>query len=344
MAKAKEEKKSLEDVMKELDKTYGKGSVIFGDKAEKCTDVVSTGSLSLDIATGIGGIPVDGKIIEVYGWESSGKSTLIQTIIGNYQKQYPDRKVVLVDGEGSLDSEYAENLGVNLAEILLIQLDEGGGEAAYNKVAALVETGEIGLIVYDSYNSLKPKKLLDGESGQFGIGLHAKLMDDAVTKSNADGMKYKTTSIYIGQLREKIGVMFGSPETTQGGNALRFYAHMRLKTSRSLTKENSTEEDGQKTGNLHKVNVEKNKLAAPFKKAEYNITYGEGIDKYTEIINIGHDLGMFKIFGKSITVEGEKHETTDFLQILRDNPELFQKYRTDILNKTIFKKEEENVT
>lgn len=338
MAKEKATKKTLEETMKELDKTYGKGSVIYGNQTEKCAEVVSTGSLGLDIATGIGGIPTEGKIIEVYGWESSGKSTLIQTVIGNYQKKYPERKVLFVDGEGSLDSDYATALGMNMDDILLIQLDEGGGEAAYNKVAALVETGQIGLVIYDSYNSLKPKKLLDGDSGQYGIGLHAKLMDDAVTKSNADGMKYKTTSIYIGQLREKIGVMYGSPETTQGGNALRFYAHMRFKTSRSLTSDNSVMEGGEKMGNLHKVKVEKNKLSAPFKSAEYNIVYGVGIDKYNELINIGHDIGMFKIYGESVTVEGDKHKTEDFIQILKDHDELFLKYREEILNRTIYKK------
>lgn len=336
MAK-KEEKKTLEEAIKALDKTYGKGSVIYGNQIEKCTDVVSTGSLGLDIATGIGGIPTDGKIIEVYGWESSGKSTLIQTVIGNYQKKYPKRKVLFVDGEGSIDDEYATSLGVNLDDVLIVQLDEGGGEAAYNKVAGLIETGEIGLVIYDSYNSLKPKKLLDGESGQFGIGLHAKLMDDAVTKSNADGMKYKTTSIYIGQLREKIGVMYGSPETTQGGNALRFYAHMRFKTSRSMTQDNSIMEEGEKVGNLHKVKVEKNKLSAPFKSCEYNIIYGLGIDKYTELMEIGHTVGIFKKYGSSITVDGEKMEIEAFLTLLRDNEELFMKYREEILNKTIYK-------
>lgn len=338
MAKGKIEKKTLEEVIKDLDKTHGKGSVIYGNQTEKCTEVVSTGSLSLDIATGIGGIPTNGKVIEVYGWESSGKSTLIQTVIGNYQKKYPERKVLFVDGEGSIDSDYATALGMNMGEILIVQLDEGGGEAAYNKAAALVETGEIGLVIYDSYNSLKPKKVLDGEAGQYALGLHAKLMDDAVTKSNAQGVKFKTTSIYIGQMREKIGVMFGSPETTQGGNALRFYAHMRFKTSRSMTADNSVMEGGEKMGNLHKVKVEKNKLSAPFKTAEYNIIYGEGIDKYDELVNMGHDLGIFKIYGETITIDGEKKKTEEFLTLLRDNDELFQKYREEILNKTIYKK------
>jgi len=339
MAEKKKEKKSLEDTIKGLDKTYGKGSVIYGNEAEKCKDVVSTGSLGLDIATGIGGIPTDGKVIEVYGWESSGKSTLIQTIMGNYQKAIPNRKILFVDGEYSIDSDYATALGVNLEDILLVQLDEGGGEAAYNKVAALVETGEVGLVIYDSYNSLKPKKVLEGESGQHALGLHAKLMDDAVTKSNAQGMKYKTTSIYIGQLREKIGVMFGSPETTQGGNSLRFYAHLRLKTSRSMTADNSIMEGEEKVGNLHKVKVEKNKLSAPFKSCEYNIIYGMGIDRYSEIIKIGHDLGIFKKYGESITVDGEKRTIEEFATLLRDNDGLYQKYREDILNKTIYKKE-----
>lgn len=340
MAKSVKEEKNLEDIMKDLDKVYGKGSVIYGNNVEKSSEVVSTGSLSLDIATGIGGIPSDGKIIEIYGWESSGKSTLVQTIIGNYQKQYPERKVLLVDGEYSLDSDYAKTLGVNMNEVLLVQLDAGAGEAAFNKADKLCESGQIGLVIYDSYNSLKCKKILDGEAGEHALGLQAKLMDVVVAKSNAHGMKHKTTSIYVGQLREKIGVMFGSPETTSGGNALRFYAHMRLKTSRSTTKDNSVMDGEEKMGNLHKVNIEKNKLSAPFKKAEYNIIYGEGIDKYSEIIEIGHEVGVFKKYGENITVEGEKRTILEFIQLLQDNDELFQKYRTEILNKTIYKIDE----
>lgn len=339
MAKSKEEKKSIEQVLKELDKEFGEGSVITGNDTVSYTDVVSTGSLSLDIATGIGGLPVDGKIIEVYGWESSGKSTLVQTIIGNYQKKKTGKKALLVDGEFSLDSNYATNLDVDLNDLLLIQLDEHAGEGAYNKAQKLIETGEIGLVIYDSYNSLQPKKIIDGDIGDHNIGLHARMMGQAVQKANNNAVKYGTTSIFVGQLREKIGVMFGSPDVTQGGNALKFYAHMRLKVSRSLTTENSITENKEKVGNLTKVSVEKNKLAPPFKKAEFNIRYGQGIDKQNELIDVGHEVGVFKKYGESITLldVGDKLKIVDFIELLKNNDEMFNNYRQQCLNRTIFK-------
>lgn len=339
MAKAKDEKKSIEEIMKELDKTYGLGSVIYGDQTEKCTEVVSTGSLSLDIATGIGGIPIDGKIIEIIGWESSGKSTITQTIIGNFQKKYPEKEVILVDGEFSLDEEYATALGIDLKRLILIQLDEGAGEAAYNKVQKLMQSGKIGLVVYDSYNSLQPKKIVDGESGEHNLGLHARMLGNAVMKSNADGVKYKCSSIYLGQLRQAIGVMFGPTEVTQGGNSLKFYSHMRMQISRSTTKDNSVMDGETKMGNLTKVNIIKNKLAPPFKKAEFNIIYGEGIDKYSEIVNLGHDYGIFKKYGESITIDGEKSLIKDFIILMQDNDDLYQEFRDKILNKALTKKE-----
>jgi recombination protein RecA len=338
MAK-KEEKLSWEETLKKLDKDYGKGSVIHGSDIEKCNEVVSTGSLGLDIALGIGGLPATGKVIEAYGWESSGKSTLAQKIMGNFQKAYPNKKVILVDGEFATDEKYAKTLGVNLNELVLIQIDEHAGEGAYNKAQALIDTGEVSLVVYDSYNSLKPKKIIDGEIGEHNLGLHARMMDTVVNKASANGVKYGTTSLFIGQLREKIGVMFGSPETTQGGNALRFYADIRLRVARSLTTENSVMDGKEKIGNQCSVKVEKTKFGAPFKKAEFNIIYGEGIDKYGELIEIGHEVGVFKKYGESITVGGEKQPIATFITLLQDNDELFQKYRTDILNKTIYKHE-----
>lgn len=203
---AKNTNNNLEAVLKELDKTYGKGSVINGGELESYTDVISTGSVGLDAALGISGIP-QGKIIEIYGWESSGKSTLVQTIIGNAQKK--GIKCLYVDGENSLDETYAKSLGVNLNELLLIQLDEHGGEAAYNKAEKLINTGEIGLVVFDSQNSLQPKKLLEGEIGDATIGVHARMLGQAVMKMNAAAIKFNCTVIFISQLREKIGVMFG---------------------------------------------------------------------------------------------------------------------------------------
>ena len=183
MAKTKEVKKSIEEVIKELNKEYGGGSVIHGNETKEYSDVISTGSIGLDRALGIGGLPKgSGKIVEIYGWESSGKSTLTQTIIGNFQKA--GVKCLLVDGEDSLDATYATALGVNLKELYVIQLDEYAGEGAYNKMEKLVETGEIGLVVIDSYNSLQPSKIVNGEVGDSTMGLHARMLNQAVMKTN----------------------------------------------------------------------------------------------------------------------------------------------------------------
>lgn len=338
MADTKEKKQlNLADTLKKLEKDYGKGAVINGNNLEKYDRVVSTGSLSLDIATGIGGIPIGsvGKVIEIYGWESSGKSTVCETIVGNFQKAVKDKKCVYVDAENSLDSDYSTQLGIDLEDLLIVQLDPSAGEGAYNKVEALVSTGEIGLVIIDSYNALQPKKIIDGEVGDSNLGLHARMLGQAVMKANDMAAKYACTFIFIGQLREKIGVMFGSPETTQGGNALKFYSHMRMEVSRSTTNDNSVFEGGntkgEKLGNLHKVKIIKNKLSAPFKKAEFNIIYGEGIDKYNEIIEVGHDLGLLKKYGESVTFEGTKQSIVEFIQLLKDNDELYQDLRRKAL-------------
>jgi recombination protein RecA len=330
MAKSKEEKKSIEEVLKELNKEYGVGSVIHGNEKEVFTDVVSTGSLGLDLALGTKGIPKKaGKIVEMYGWESSGKSTLAQTIIGKFQKE--GEKCLLVDAENSLDEVYAKQLGINLEELYLIQLDENAGEGAYNKMERLVQTGDIGLVVIDSYNALQPLKIVQGEIGDSTLGLHARMLNQAVMKCNTLATQYGTNFIFLGQLREKIGVMFGSPETTQGGNALRFYSHIRLRVSRSLTADNSVMNGKDKIGNKTNVKVEKNKLAPPFKTCSFNIMYGEGIDKYSELIEIAHDFEVLKVYGKSITYSDVKHDAEAFIKMLKDQPELFEEIKTKVL-------------
>ena len=252
----KKEKLNLEDTLKKLKKDYGEGAVISGTNLEKYDEVISTGSLSLDIATGIGGIPIGkvGKIVEMFGWESSGKSTVSQTIMGNYQKA-GKKKCLYIDAENSLDEEYTSTLGIDLEDLLVIQLDPTAGEGAYNKMEALVETGEIGLVIVDSYNALQPKKIIDGEVGDNNLGLHARMLGQAVMKANDLAGRYGCTFIFIGQLREKIGVMFGSPETTQGGNSLKFYSHMRMEVSRSTVNDNSTwsgkKGESEKLGNIN---------------------------------------------------------------------------------------------
>lgn len=208
MSKKEEESKSIEEVIKEIKKKYGEGSVISGETKQVYDDVISTGSLGLDLAIGVGGIPKrGGKIIEVKGWESSGKSTLCQSIIANFQKA--GEKVLLIDGEHSLDQNYAKEIGINLKDLTVIQLDEEAGEGAYDKMEMLVKTGQFGLVVIDSYNALLPKKLLEGEMGEATMGLHARMMSKIVPKTNTLGINYGTNFIFVGQLREKIGVMFG---------------------------------------------------------------------------------------------------------------------------------------
>ena len=332
MAKSKEVKKSLEEVIKELEKEYGKGSIIHGNEKEEFLDTITTGSLGLDIAIGIGGLPKKaGKIIEMYGWESSGKSTLAQTIAANFQKA--GQKVLLVDGENSLDEKYSTALGMDLKELLLIQLDESAGEGAYNKMERIVETGEIGLVIIDSYNSLQPLKLVEGEIGDSTLGLHARMLNQAVMKANYLATKYGTNFLFLGQLREKIGVMFGSPETTQGGNALRFYSHVRLKVSRSTTEANSLKEGDTKIGNKTTVRVEKNKLGSPFKSCSFNIIYGKGIDIINELIDLADEKEIIRVYGKSITYNDTKYDGEEFRTMLETDSSLFKEIKQKVLEK-----------
>lgn len=334
MAKEEVVKKSIEDILKELDKAYGKGSISNGDSISEVKDFVSTGSLGLDIAIGIGGIPVDGRIIELQGWNSCGKSTISQVITGNYQKKFPNKKVIYVDGENSLDRAYSTKLGVNLKDLIVIQLDEHAGEGAYNKVDALVESGEVGLVVYDSYNSLQPLKIINSELGDASMGVHARLMSIVCAKCAANNTKYGTNYLFLGQLREKIGG-YGDPTTSQGGNSLKFYSHLMLMASRSTTKDNSVMQGDEKLGNLHKVKVTKNKVGSPFKEAEFDIIYGEGIDIYNELIELGHKYQIFKKYGKSITIleDDRKLLIEEFIQELKDNEEYFQELRNKIFIK-----------
>jgi recombination protein RecA len=330
MAFEKKVKKTLTDVMKELEKEHGKGAVLHGDKpvSQDKVPVIDSGSVGLNDALGIGGITV-GKIYEVFGWESSGKSTLCQTIIGNAQKQ--GLKCIYVDAENSLDRDYAKTLGVDMDDLYIIQMDEGAGEAAYNKVDKMVETGEIGLVIYDSYNALQPKAVVEGEVGDSAIGRHARMLGQAVMKANYLASKHNTTFMFIGQLRQKIGVMYGSPDVTQGGNALKFYAHVRMEVTRSITKENSVMEGDSKLGNKTTVKVIKNKLAAPFKNCSFNILYGVGIDKFQEIIELGKDTEVLKMRAGVITYEENKYSDLDFKTLLIDNAVFADKVKNQIL-------------
>jgi len=331
MAEKEVKKKTLEETLKELTKTYGSGSVINGQELESYTDVISTGSLGLDINLGIGGLPL-GKIVELYGWESSGKSTLCQTIIGNAQKK--GLKCLYIDGENSISEDYATNLGISLKDLLIIQLDEFAGEGAYNKMEKLVETGEINIVIIDSYNSLQPSKIVNGEVGESSLGLHARMLGSVVMKANSLAKRHNVLFIFVGQIREKIGVLYGSPETLQGGNSLKFYSHIRLKVSRSTTNENSIlGENKEKLGNKTTVKIEKTKFGAPFKSNDFNIIYKYGIDNISELIDLGHEYEILRVYGKSITYGGIKYDGVEFKQMLIDNPELALEIRNKIIEK-----------
>lgn len=332
MAKEKKEEKTVETALKEINKKYGEGAVISASDKPKIEKVISTGSLGLDLALGCGGIPIDrGSIISISGWESSGKSSLTQTIIGNFQKE--GKTCLLIDGEYSLDPTYASALGIDLEKLHLIQLDETAGEGAYDKMEILVNTGKIDLVVVDSQNALQPLKIVEGEMGDQNIGLHARMFGKAVMKMNSLATKYGTIFIVINQLREKIGILFGSPETEPGGNALKFYAHARLKVTRSTTTDNSVWDGESKIGNKTTVKVEKNKFGPPFTQAAFNIIYGQGIDKISEIIDIAKDYEIINKRGDTIKKGEDKYTVEEFSTLLRDNPEFYESIREEIINK-----------
>ncbi len=333
---AKEEKKSMEEILKELEKTYGKGSVISGNQIIHSNEVIDTGSIGLNHALGIGGIPKKGKIIEIFGWESSGKSTLCQHIVANAQKD--GIKCLYIDGENSIDRKYANAIGVDLDKLMVIQLDEHAGEGAYNKMEKIIESGEIGLVIIDSYNSLQPKKIVEGAMGDATMGLHARMQGTAIMKANSLAQKYGTTFIFLGQLREKIGVMYGSPETTQGGNALKFYAHIRMQVVRSTTKDNSIMNGDEKLGNKVTVKVIKNKVGPPFTEAVFDVLYGVGIDKIGELIRLAKETNIIKVRAGQVTYGEDKFKEEEFRKLIEDNPEFKEKITGEImigLNKVV---------
>lgn len=336
----KEKKLNLSETLKDLEKQYGKGAVIHGNKPVGQVEVIDTGSIGLNYALGIGGVP-RGKVIEIFGWESSGKSTLCQMIIGNAQKQ--GLKCIYVDAENSLDRDYANALGVNMDDLYIIQMDETAGEGAYNKVDKLVETGEFGIVIYDSYNALQPKSVIEGEVGDSAIGKHARMLGTAVVKANYMSSKHGTTFVFIGQLRQKIGVMYGSPDVTQGGNALKFYTHVRMEVTRSLTKENSVMDGDDKLGNKTTVKVIKNKMAPPFRNASFNIIYGEGLDKFQEIIDLGKKADVLKVRAGIITWGEDKYPESDFKQMMKDNPEWLMDLKSRINKELANIKDEKEV-
>ncbi len=321
----KEKLKALQLTLDKLEKTYGKGTIMrLGDDAiEKGLDVIPTGSLTLDMALGVGGYP-KGRIIEIFGPESSGKTTLAIHAIAEAQKR--GGIAAFIDAEHAFDRFYAEKLGVDINNLLISQPDNG--EQALEIADNLIRSGAIDIIVIDSVAALTPQAEIEGEMGDSQMGLQARLMSKALRKLTSTINKAGTVCIFINQLREKIGVMFGNPETTTGGNALKFYASIRMDIRRT-----GAIKDGENVlGNRTKVKIVKNKVAPPFKSAEFDILYGEGISKIGEIIDIGVEKGVLKKSGSWIsygdTKLGQGRENVK--QLLKDNPELLEEIEAQV--------------
>jgi recombination protein RecA len=326
MADSKQAKlKALQLTLDKLDKTYGKGSVMkLGDEIVEPIEVISSGSLGLDLALGTGGYP-RGRVIEIYGPESSGKTTLSLHAIAECQKK--GGIAAFIDAEHAFDRLYAKNLGVDIEELIISQPDHG--EQALEITDNLIRSGAIDIVVIDSVAALTPKSEIEGEMGDSKMGLHARLMSQALRKLTGSISKTKCTVFFINQLREKIGVMFGNPETTTGGNALKFYASVRLDIRRS-TQIKSVE--AEVLGNKTRVKVVKNKVAPPFKIAEFDILYGEGISKIGEVIDFGVDYEIIKKSGSWFSYgETKIGQGRDAVKsLLTDNPDLLDELEAKI--------------
>ncbi|MDP5044065.1 MAG: recombinase RecA [Leeuwenhoekiella sp.] len=326
MGKEQEAKlKALKLTLDKMDKTYGKGTVMkMGDNAIVEVEAISTGSLGLDIALGVGGLP-KGRVIEIYGPESSGKTTLTLHAIAESQKK--GGIAAFIDAEHAFDRFYAEKLGVDIENLIISQPDNG--EQALEIADNLIRSGAIDIIVIDSVAALTPKSEIEGEMGDSKMGLHARLMSQALRKLTGSISKTNCTVIFINQLREKIGVMFGNPETTTGGNALKFYASVRLDIRRSTQIKDA---NGEVQGNKTRVKVVKNKVAPPFRQAEFDIMYGEGISKVGEILDIGVEYEIINKSGSWFSYQDTKlGQGRDAVKaILKDNPDLLEELEIKI--------------
>ena len=311
--------KALKLTLDKLDKTYGKGSVMkLGDQTIEKIEAISSGSIGLNLAMGVGGYP-KGRVVEIYGPESSGKTTLALHAIAECQKS--GGIAAFIDAEHAFDRFYAEKLGIDLSELVISQPDNG--EQALEIVDNLIRSGALDAVVIDSVAALTPRSEIEGEMGDSKMGLHARLMSQAMRKLTASISKTNCAVFFLNQLREKIGVMFGNPETTTGGNALKFYASVRLDIRRSTQIKDS---EGAVLGNKTRVKVVKNKVAPPFKTAEFDIMYGEGISKTGEILDLGVEYEIIEKSGSWFSYGGTKlGQGRDSIKVLlKDNPELME--------------------
>ena len=323
-APANDKKRAIDTAMAQIEKMYGKGSIMrLGDQTDLAVDFIPTGSLALDVALGIGGLP-KGRIVEIYGPESSGKTTLALHVVAEAQKR--GGEVAFVDAEHALDPTYARALGVNVEDMLIAQPDTG--EQALEITEALVRSGAIDVIVVDSVAALVPRAEIEGEMGDSYVGLHARLMSQALRKLTGAIGKTNTIVIFINQLREKVGVMYGNPEVTTGGRALKFYASVRIDVRRIEALKNGSEIVGNRT----RAKVVKNKVAPPFREAEFDIMYGEGIARLGELVDLGVKLDLVQKAGSWFSMGevriGQGRDAAK--KYLAENPEVAAKLEADI--------------
>jgi len=320
-----ESSNKFQDVLDRLNKTYGVGSILALDsKSHGNYDLISTGSIGFDhITLGIGGF-AKGKLYELRGWEGTGKSTICGHAVAECQKQ--GGKVLYIDGEYAVDKNYFQQLGVDTTKMLIAQ--PTCGEEGFNIAMEMINTGEIDLVVIDSDSSLIPKKMLDGEVGDSTIGRKALLNSNAYPKLKGALSKHNVCVIVISQYREKIGVMFGNPTTTQGGHALKFYSDCIIELTKSPAKEGD-----QQYGNITKLKTIKNKMFPPYRKSDFEIVYGVGIDKFKEIMELGNTYEILRKYGKTITYDNIKYQADEFEELLTDNPEFLASITKDILAK-----------
>ena len=329
MAKSKQEssesKSKFQEAMDKLNKAYGMGTVLALDsKTEGKYDVISSGSIGFDwITLGVGGF-VKGRLYELMGWEGTGKSTICGHVAAECQKQ--GGRVLYIDGEHAVDKNYFQALGVDTTKLLIAQ--PSCGEEGFNIAMEMINTGEIDLVIIDSDSSLIPKKVLDGEVGDSAIGKKAVLNSNAYPKLKTALSLHNVCVIVISQYREKIGIMFGNPTTTQGGHALKFYSDARIEVTKTGAKEGDVQ-----YGNITKLKATKNKMCPPYRKCEFEIVYGQGIDRIKEMMELGNEFEVLKKRGKTITFRDTKYDLEEFTTMLGDNEEFFNEIKDNIVLK-----------